>query len=114
MTWVRLDDGFFRHPKARAAGKDGRALFVAGLCWSADNLTDGFIPTASLAQVLHDAEVRAPTVVRLVDAGLWEPTDVGWHIHDFLDFNKSREAVLKERDAWRKRQTRARNNGLSP
>jgi hypothetical protein len=103
MTWVRLDDGFFRHPKARAASKDGRALFVASLCWSAANLTDGHIRDESVTQILADAEAKKNAVDRLAAAGLWHPgLDEGWDIHDYLEFNKSRADVMKERDRWRR------------
>ena len=44
MGWVKLDVGFFLHPKAIAAGRDGRDLFLAALCWSAQQVTDGLIP----------------------------------------------------------------------
>lgn len=110
MSWAKLDDGFFRHPKARAAGKDGRALFVAGLCWAASHLTDGFIAETDLGLIAAEAEVRpAPTARRLVEVGLWEPVDGGWAIHDYLDYNPSAEAVREKR---RKRAEAGRKGGL--
>ena len=109
---MRLDDGFFRHPKARAAGKDGRALMLAGMCWSAANLTDGHIPVDSLTQILSDAEVKRVALERVAAAGLWHPGVDGWDIHDFLDFNRSRESVLKERERWRRYKTKP--NGERP
>jgi hypothetical protein len=111
MTWVRLDDGFFRHPKALAVGKDGRALYLAGLCWSSSNLTDGHLPAASLPTILHDAQTPRATVDRLVEHGLWHPTGAGWEIHNYLDRNRSRGAVEGERKKWAERQTRRRTNG---
>ena len=110
MSWAKLDDGFFRHPKARAAGKDGRALFIAGLCWAASHLTDGFIAETDLGLIAAEAEVRpAPTARRLVEVGLWEPVDGGWVIHDYLDYNPSAEAVREKR---RKRAEAGRKGGL--
>lgn len=110
MTWVKLDDSFFRHPKARAAGKDGRALFLAACCWSASNLTDGHIPAASLGLVASEAEVKVSTAERLVTVGLFHANGDGWVIHDFLAFNKSRERVHKERAQWAARQAKARGD----
>lgn len=110
MTWAKLDDGFFRHPKSRAAGKDGRALFVAGLCWAAAHLTDGHIGTAELGLIAAEAEVRpGATVRRLVETGLWEACADGWRIHDFHDFNPTAQAALDKR---RKRAEAGRIGGL--
>lgn len=108
--WVKIDDAFHRHPKARAAGKDGRALFIASLCWTAANLTDGFIATADLPLLAAEAEVKgAATARRLVEVGMWDVVAGGWVIHDYLDFNPSSEAVREKR---RKRQEAGRKGGL--
>jgi general stress protein YciG len=108
--WVKIDDGFYRHPKVRAAGKDARALFLASLCWTAANLTDGHIARHDLPVLAAEAEVKgAATARRLVDAGLWDVTADGWQIHDYLDYNPSSEAV---RDKRRKRQEAGRKGGL--
>lgn len=94
MPWVKIDDAFLRHPKARAAGKDGRALFIAGLCWCATHGTDGRIEAYDLPVIAAEADVRpAATARRLVDVGLWEATDGGWLVHDYLDYNPSAAAT---------------------
>lgn len=98
MSWAKLDDQFFDHPKARQVGKDGRALFVAGLCWSAGNLTDGLIRSTDLPLLAAKAEVPGlATARRLVDAGLWAEVRDGWVIHDYHDFNPSGDAERKKR-----------------
>jgi hypothetical protein len=92
MPWVKIDDAFYDHPKARAAGRDGRALFTAALCHSSAQLTDGFIASTDLALIAAKAEVRGPsTARRLVDAGLWETVDGGWVIHDYHAYQPSAE-----------------------
>jgi hypothetical protein len=108
--WVRLDDGFYDHPKARAVGKDGRELYIAGLCRVAQILSDGFIPDHDLPLVAAKAEVRPkPTATRLVTAGLWEKVDGGWLVHDYHDYNPTAEA---EREKRRKRAEAGRKGGL--
>lgn len=109
MGWAKLDDGFFRSRKARAAGRDGRALFVAGLCWCAGHLTDGLIAASDLGLIAAEAEVRAkPTMRRLVEVGLWhepghdcprcEPCPAGhWLVHDYLLYNPTAEAERAKR-----------------
>ena len=96
--WAKIDDQFFDHPKARAAGKDGRALFMAGLCWSAGQLTDGFIAITDLSLIAAKAGVRGAFTAReLVNVGLWEKTIGGWRIHDYADFNPSADVVMEIR-----------------
>lgn len=107
--WVKIDDAFHRHPKTRAAGKDGRALFIAGLCWSAAHLTDGHIARTDLPLIAAEAEVRpGPTARRLVEVGLWHVTPDGWEVHDYLDFNPSGDEV---RERKRKRAEAGRKGG---
>jgi hypothetical protein len=108
MTWVRIDDGFFRHPKALGAGKDGRALFVAALCWSSANLTDGRIPREALRVVCGDAEVKLSTAAVLVAAGLWhEHPDGGWVVHDWSVYQRSAGDVGEWRERGRERARRS-------
>lgn len=107
MTWVKLDDGFFRHPKVVRAGRDARDLHLAALCYAGSNLTDGKIPREALTQLLADAGIARASgpklAAKLVDVGLWEATDHGYLIHDYLSYNPSREDVLREREATRER-----------
>jgi hypothetical protein len=110
MAWVRLDDGFYDHPKARAVGKDGRELFTAGLCRVAETLSDGFIPEFELPLIAAKAEVKPkPTAAKLVSVGLWEKVTGGWRVHDYHDYNPSAEA---EREKRRKRAEAGRKGGL--
>lgn len=99
MTWVRLDDGFYRNRKARLAGKDGRALFLASCCYSAAALTDGHISRVDLPVLCADAEVKPSVAKRLVEVGLWHEVDDGWTIHGYLELNPSKEKVEADRAA---------------
>lgn len=116
MSWVKLDDGFFRNRKARLAGKDGRALFLASCCYSAAALTDGHISAADLPVICADAEVRPAVAKKLVDVGLWDVVDDGWLIHDYLELNPSKDTVKASRQAAAERQSRFRSrrrNGVT-
>jgi hypothetical protein len=118
MTWVRLDDGFYTHPKARAAGLQGRALYIAALCWSNQNLTDGHIPTDSLALICAYAEVKPTVAKKLAELGLWDVTDGGWQIHDFHEYQPTRESVERDRRQAKERmqamRIRKRSAGVTP
>lgn len=107
MTWVRLDDQFPDHPKALACSAEALWLHISGLCWCARHLTDGHIPKNAVARlaVVKNPPARA---AELVDAGIW--IDEGSHfvIHDYLDFQPSKETVMSQRDAARDRQRKSR------
>ncbi|HHY95890.1 MAG TPA: hypothetical protein GX513_12920 [Firmicutes bacterium] len=127
MPWVRIDEEFTQHPKLMRVGPLGIALQVAALCYCNKNLTDGFIPWAA-ARTLVPWEFLGPQepqgrrrfqigvtsgmagedvspdfVIRLlVDAGIWQEVDGGYIIHDYLEYQPSREEVLAERERNRK------------
>lgn len=83
MTWVKIDDQFQDHPKFLEVSLAGVGLWVAGLAYSNRYLTDGFL-TANAVRRLGGA---AKLTGELVAAGLWEPVDGGWLIHDYTDYN---------------------------
>jgi hypothetical protein len=101
MAWVKLDDQFFRHPKVLAAGRDARDLYMVGLCYCAQGLTDGFIPSQAVRVLAAEAEIDTgpASAARLVDVGLWEPIDGGYAIHDYHEYQPSKERVLATREA---------------
>lgn len=126
--WSRLDARYFRNDKNKGMGKDGRALDLAGICFSALVESHGHIGKHALAQITTDADVKPSTIKAVVAAGRWHelgtpceseacpahyPTSErdGWLIHDYYDYNRSAEEVSKQRNRWQK-QKRAQR-GLS-
>lgn len=106
MSWVKIDDQFADHPKIAQAGPLGLAVYVAGLCYSARYLTDGFIPHASAERFAGSSpELRA----KLVDLSLWDETDGGYLIHDYLDYNPPAAKVKAEREAAKARMNQNRD-----
>ncbi len=114
MGWVKLDDGFFRNPKVLHVGRDAKALYLAGLCYSGSSLTDGFIPTNATRGLAVDIQIGSPkkAIVQLVDAGLWVEVGDGFMIHDYLEFNQSAEKVHAIRDAAKDRMHRSRSQNV--
>ncbi|MDN4174710.1 hypothetical protein QWY28_17245 [Nocardioides sp. SOB77] len=109
MTWLRVDDKFHSHRKARKAvrshttkRRDAAALglWTAAASWSADNLTDGFVPADELEAWDDDHEAIAQ---RLVDAGLWYADEVdgepGFRFHDWAAYNPDARSVMLRREA---------------
>lgn len=121
MAWVRIDDQFASHPKLLKAGPLGLALHVAALCYCNRYLTDGFVPRAAAStlldftdlamRVIDDAQVAEWSFVvdDLVSAGLWEPVQGGWQIHDYLDYQPAKAKVLEERQKSSERVRKWRN-----
>ncbi|MEU5477509.1 hypothetical protein [Streptomyces mirabilis] len=112
MPWVKIDDRFPSHRKIALLSDRAFRLHVSAICWCAENLTDGRISNRELALVAHVRGVKT-TAQQLEAAGLWERTEDGWAIHDYLDYNPSREQVLVERkkNAARQEAFRKRRNG---
>lgn len=111
MPWVRFDDQFSIHRKVSGLSDAAFRLHVSAIFWCARNLTDGAVPEEDLDDVC--ARVRTPGrfVAELVRRGLWhEPKDIcespdcaadgtadGWVIHDYLEFQPSKEKVVRDR-----------------
>ena len=110
MTWVKLDDAFFRNPKVTAVQPLGRLLYMAGLCHCADTLSDGEIASRDLPLLYLQSGATAKHVGQLVDAALWVRHGDSYWVPDFLAYNPSREMVLKQREAGKVRANRSRTN----
>jgi general stress protein YciG len=115
-TYVKLHGGFFRNRKARAVGKDGRELYLAGLCYAGDALTDGIIPKNILALVALEAEVKPTTAKKLVDNGMWIDEGDHYRIHDYDDWQRSAadaKTLSEKRAEAGKKGGKAKANGLA-
>lgn len=109
MAWVKLDDRFDEHPKVAALSDSAVALFVSGLAYCNRNLTDGFVPRqVGLGQLRYCDGNTTPVIGELVEAGMWEEAPGGWQVHDYLDFQPSREQVEGDREAARERKAKSR------
>ncbi len=95
MAWARIDDNFFNHPKVRKAGKDAVIFHMAALCHSNAFTTDGFIAEDMLELIAIQAFQRKANGLadRLVECGLWDSIEGGYLIHDYLEYNYSKQQV---------------------
>lgn len=105
MPWFRVDDSFAAHPKVMAIPRGAARLRAVGLwtavgTWCAQHLTDGVFG----AHIVTELGGTAADTRRLVDAGLWEPTDDGrLQFHDWSDYQPSRVDVQGKQEAARER-----------
>ena len=93
MSWFRLDDKFHSNQKVIAARNAAVGLYVRCGTWSADQGTEGRIPSHVALMFGTKAEIA-----RVSAAGLWQPTDYGYLIRDYLEYNLSNEEVADRRD----------------
>src|SRR5262249_41376226 len=118
MTWAKVDDRWPRHPKAIAVGPLGRDLYVCGLCYCNEHLTDGFIPDDAVATLAlpgpgnrHNRFTSVSvTLQKLLDAHLWERVQGGYRVHDYLDWNPTAERIRELRQKKKNRQDRWRRD----
>ena len=113
MAWVRIHDGAMLHPKVSGLTDKAFRLWVWGLSHSQQYLTDGIIQNDTVPGRLKRA------VGELTTRRLWELHDMGYKVHDYLDWNDSREVVLKKRsgakrrlDDWRETQSALRSGDV--
>ena len=116
MSWVRIDDKFYNHPKVLRVGPLGIALQVTALCYCNAHLTDGLLPREAVPGLLNFAGIDGPgrpiecwdVVDLLLGAGMWSETKTGYVVHDYLEYQPDRASVTRDREAARVRQARFR------
>lgn len=103
MPWFKVDDDLAFHHKTVAAGNAAMGLWVRAGSWSAQTLTDGFIPNHMVATLGNTAQAR-----KLVEAGLWTKAAAGYTFHEWADRQPTRVETEQKRSAARERMRRVR------
>lgn len=120
MTWVKTDDQKPINRKVAALSDAAYRLDDEAMCWASRNLTDGCIGAEDLPNISRRAIPKY--VDELVTRRRWhratdprcpspycpEPGPDGWVIHDYLDYNPTRQEVLRDRHQKAERQARWR------
>lgn len=110
MSWAKLDDTFHAHPKCNRAGLEAVGLYALAISYSAQYDLNGEIDHEWVNQKAgRRGEMLAE---RLVAAGLWEPRNDGWAIHDYLDYNPSRTESRGKRAAAKERMRELRSQNV--
>lgn len=126
MTWFKVDDGFYDHPKVKALPrgairKGAISLWNQAGSWSARYLKNGHVPLFQIEELgwsKKDAEA-------LVTVTLWhapghscddcEPVAAGHYLfHQWSEYQPTREQVETEKKAARDRMNARRRTGKSP
>lgn len=107
MGTFLVDDNFPDHVKFAELLDEHVGLWVKALAWINRQETDGFIPAAMLRR-LSSSKKPEKLVEKLIQAGLWVACDGGWMVHDYLEWNASKEHREARRQAARARMAGAR------
>jgi hypothetical protein len=95
MTWLRLDDRFAGHPKISPLTDGAFRLHVSGLLYCAGHETDGLIPLELVPTLMP--KYRRHYLTEVADRGLWLIRTELAEIHDFTDYNPTREQQQERR-----------------
>lgn len=119
MSWFKVDDGFYSHPKVVKIPRSLRAAAIgtwtlAGT-WSADKLRDGYVPAHMIEEVGGSIEGADA----LVDVKLWRRRKDGYQFVNWEEYQPTRAQVEETRakETKRKAEQRARiavNPGARP
>lgn len=96
MAWANFDDNFADHPKVVPLSDTAFRLHTSGILYCARYLTDGYV---SASQVPRLTPTYTKAALReLLAPGLWSTDEEGgYNIHDYLQWNRSREQIMYER-----------------
>lgn len=112
MPYLPMDENFADHPKNDVLSDGAFRLHVAGLLFCSKHLTDGLIQAERVPRLMRTFKARA--LSELVELGRWLPIAIpgdpvqAYEIHDYLDWNPTRETVLQRRKQAAERKARSR------
>jgi hypothetical protein len=109
MPWGKLDDSLYDHPKLDELPPAMRlacvGLWAVSISWCNRRLTDGHVPAGRI-RLLGGTTQQAEALVKV---RLFDKDQGGYRVHDFLDFNDSKEYVMARRAKDAIRQQAARD-----
>lgn len=104
--WSKLEIGYLNHPKFLALNANAICLWHEGKNYCDTHQTDGLVPrdamktfrfrgAKAIAMLLLSCGLKPDGTPY---APLWSSHEVGYRMHDYLDHNDCREAVLARMD----------------
>ena len=106
MTWVKLDDGFYDHPKVEDLSLEAVGLWTLCASYCGKHLSDGFVGSARVRK-LGGTDA---TVAELIESGLWDEAPGGIQFHDWAEYQFTRSQVESKRESDRERKRKQRRN----
>lgn len=110
MPFIRLSDSYIDHPKFLVLSDGAFRLWHEGMAFCRKHETDGRINGAALQGFRY---ARPSRITELEQATLWHKTQTGYDVHDYLDWNHSKDEAKQQREASveRTRKWRSRRSG---
>lgn len=108
-SYAPLSAHYYKDDAIDEAGEAAELLYVRGLAFCADVLSDGFISDRQLVRFVGVGMFDAPDrAQRLVDVGLWVRGDGGYWVRSWLNWNRSRAEITEAqaKDSARKASSR--------
>lgn len=127
MVWGRIDDSFYDHPKVLEAGDEAVGFLVRMIAYSNRHGTNGIVLGSSCrslaAPMNRHWRSLAALLNRLCEVGLLHAVDsqdgrkeggiaAAYEIHDFAEYNETREQVAARKE--KAREKKARQRAVSP
>jgi hypothetical protein len=98
VSWAKIDDNLTFHPKVLEAGNEAIGVWVRLLAWTACYMQDGRVPDNIVRSIDPDRRV----IAKLVSVGMvYDKSDAGIELHDYLKFNPSKKQIEADRKKWR-------------
>lgn len=110
MVDFRVDDGFPNHPKTLGMTHEAMGVWMCMGCWCARYLTDGYIPDDAVRLITTKQRIILNLAARQLITRLGD----GWQMVDWLDYQRSKAEVERERTATRDRVARWRAKRAGP
>lgn len=98
MVWARVDDQYPDHPKVTGLSDAAFRLHISAITYASRYLTDGFLPFGQVRKLLPFTDDVQPVCDELVEAALFTVVPKGYTVHDYLEYNPSREEVEAKRE----------------
>jgi len=94
--YIKVSTQIGEHYKILRTPREFRWAYIELLCYSARNLTDGYIPAEYANLACTTEEIEALASNRLLGA-----SPGGWQIHGYLEWQTDSELIEKRREAGR-------------
>ena len=110
MPWARFEDDYLGNAKLTTLSTAAIALDMAAIIYSARELRDGLLRASDVDAIATLIHIRrwAPVAAELVAVNRWSVSAGGYAIHDYLEYQPSRQQVLGDRAAAAYRMRRVR------
>jgi hypothetical protein len=112
VTWFKVDDKMWSHPKALHTSSLALGVWVRVGSYCADQLTDGVVDDRTVHAICPEPRaVICRAIDELVRVGLWQPhDDQQWAYHDWADHQPTRSLIENRRAADREKKARQRRD----